>query len=103
MFSPYFSGNIVSDGETESIFKDGIALKQGGDVLLPLDKECKTFIAYSENGKNGEWNIPDAAFENCEVFEITSEGNGYLGTAEIKDGKISIDVKPGRALVIKSI
>lgn len=102
-YKVYFFGNIVSDGETKSIYKDGIAIKQGGDVLLPLDKECKTFIAYSENGKSGEWNIPDAAFENCEVFEITPEGNGYLGTAEIKDGKISIDVKPGQAIVIKEI
>ncbi|MBQ6267837.1 MAG: hypothetical protein IJK64_08720 [Clostridia bacterium] len=41
----YFSGNLVSDGETESIFKDGVALKQGGDVLLPLDKKCETLFA----------------------------------------------------------
>ena len=99
----YFSGNLVSDGETGSIFKDGVALKQGGDVLLPLDKKCETFIAYSENGKSGEWNIPDAVFENCGIFEITPGGNRCLGNAQIKNGKISLNVQPGQALAMKAV
>ena len=102
-YKVYFSGNIISDGETGTITKDGVVLKQGGDVLQPLDRECETFIAYSENGKSGEWNIPDAGFENCEIFEITPDGDGYLGDAQIKNGKISLNVKPGQALAIKEV
>ena len=101
-YKVYFSCDVVSDGETHSIYKNGIVLKQGGDVLLPLDAQCKTFIAYSENGRNGIWNIPDAAFTNADLSQITPGGNIPCGIAEIKDGKIRLDVPAGKAFVLKA-
>ena len=50
---------------------NGIVLKTGNDVILPLTDDNKTFVAYSENGKNGEWNIPDAEFDKAKVYNIT--------------------------------
>ena len=75
-------------------------LKEGGDVLLPLDAECKVFICYSENGKNGEWDIPDAAFSAAGVAAVTAEGNVPQGNVKIIDGKVYLDVKPGQAVVL---
>ncbi len=98
-----FSDGIVSDGIKSEIKKDGMILKSGGDVLLPLDKENTVFIAYSEKGKSGEWNIPDAAFTKVEIAEITINGNIAAGEAEIKNGRISLDIKPGQALVLKAV
>ncbi len=96
-----YLGGIVSCGPNKSISKNGIMLKQGDDVLLPLDKECAVFIAYSKQGKSGTCNIPDAGFENAELYEITPEGEIPAGEAGITGGKIMLDVKPGKAILIK--
>ena len=96
-----FSDGIVSNGVKSEIRKDGIILKSGDDVILPLDKENTTFIAYSKNGRSGVWNVPDAAFEKAEIAEITVDGNILLGEASVCSGKINLDIKPGQALVIK--
>ncbi len=101
-YTAYFSGGVISDGKTLSITENGIKVKDGDNVLLPLDEENRTFIAYSENGKAGEWNIPGAAPGKAEIFEITPDGNVPLGIAEIKRGKINLDVKPCRALAVKA-
>ena len=97
-----FSGGVESCGKDERITKNGVVLKNGGDVLLPLDDENRMFIAYSENGFDGDWNIPDAAFEKCSVFEITTDGNVPLGAAQISGGRVQLKVRPGQALVLKA-
>ncbi len=101
-YTVVFSGGVKSCGREESISKNGIVLKKGGDVLLPLDAKAQVFIAYSEKGKSGEWNIPDAAFVQASVFEITPNGNVARGTAAVCRGKVTLDVQPGRALVLKA-
>ncbi len=96
-----FSGGVVSDGKTGRITKNGAVLKDGGDVLLPTDDANELFIAYSENGKSGEWAIPDAAFTAADVFALTAGGSVPCGQATVKDGKIRLDVAPGQALAIR--
>lgn len=97
-----FSGGVVSCGKDQSITKNGAVLKRGGDVLLPLDETNEVFIAYSENGKAGVWEIPDAAFPDADVFEITPDGNVPRGSAEIRDGKVLLTVLPGQGLALKA-
>ena len=99
-YTVYFSDGIVSTGKSCRIEKNGIVIKDGNDVLLPLDYERKIFIAYSENGRTGEWNIPDADFSKADVYKVTWEGNKPYGTAVIIDGKIKLDVPPGNAFVL---
>ncbi len=98
----YFSDDIVSYGKTGTIVKNGVMLKEGNDVCLPLDKECETFIAYSENGRSGEWFMPDARFEKAKIYEITTDSNKYIGEADIRGGKISLTLAPSQAFVIKA-
>ncbi|MBR3439993.1 MAG: hypothetical protein IKH13_10870 [Clostridia bacterium] len=97
----YFSDGIVSEGATGTITKNGAVLKSGSDVLLPLDKENTLFIAYSENGKSGDFGIPDADFGKADVYEITREGNKFITETPIKDGRISLGISPRHALAIK--
>ena len=96
-----FSGGVVSNGIKSEITKNGVILKSGGDVLLPLDEENTVFIAYSKNGRSGQWNIPDAGFDRAELYEITINGNKPAGEAVISSGRITLDIAPGRALAIK--
>lgn len=66
-----------------------------------MTEDNKIFIAYSENGKDGEWNVPDAENATADVYEITEEGNVFIGKVEIADKKISLSVNAGQALAIK--
>lgn len=73
------------------------------DVLLPLESDCKRFIAYSKDGKTGEWDIPDAPFNEAEVYEITPGGNRFIAKAAVTDGQINLSVAPSQALLVKGI
>lgn len=96
-----FSDGVESCGADRSINKNGVIIKNGDDVILPLTEDNKTFIAYSENGRNGTWNIPDADFMAAKVYNITADGNEYIADIAVTDKKISLDLKAGQAVVIK--
>lgn len=98
-----FSDGVESTGKTKSITKNGVVLKQGNDVILPLTEDNKVFVAYSESGKDGEWNIPDAEFKKASVYNITADGNEYIGDVSVTDEKISLSLKAGQAAAIKGI
>ncbi len=98
-----FSDGVESAGKTKTITKNGVVLKRGNDVILPLTEDNKIFVAYSENGRKGEWNIPDAEFEKASVYNITAEGNEYIGDVLVTDKKISLSLKAGQAAAIKGI
>ncbi len=98
-----FSDGVESTGKTKSITKNGVVLKQGNDVILPLTEDNKVFVAYSESGKDGEWYIPDAEFEKASVYNITADGNEYIGDVSVTDEKISLSLKAGQAAAIKGI
>lgn len=96
-----FSDGVESRGRDGAILKNGTVLKQGGDLLLPLDADGRVFIAYSREGRSGEWAI-DAAFTEAEVLRITPRGNVPSGRAAIIDGTIRLDVPAGQAFVLRA-
>ena len=95
-----FADGVVSKAEDLSISKNGIILKKGNDVILPLTEDNKTFVAYSENGKDGEWNVPDADFTEAKVYNITPYGNEYICDVAVKDKKITLSLNAGQGVVI---
>ncbi len=97
-----FADGVVSRAEDKSIAKNGIVLKQGNDVILPLTEDNKTFVAYSENGKCGKWNVPDAVFTVANVYEITPGGNRFICKANVCEGRIELDIAAGQGVVIKA-
>lgn len=95
-----FADGVVSKAEDLSISKNGVILKKGNDVILPLTEDNKTFVAYSENGKDGEWNVPDADFTEAKVYNITPYGNEYICDVAVKDKKITLSLNAGQGVVI---
>lgn len=95
-----FSDGVETCGNELSITRNGIELKKGYDVILPLTEDNKTFIAYSENGKDGEWNVPDAEFDKAKVYNITADGNEYLCDATVENKKISLSLTAGQAVAV---
>lgn len=96
-----FSDGVESIGKTKTIIKNGKVLKSGNDVILPLTEDNKIFVAYSENGRKGEWNIPDAELTNAKVYNITADGNEYICDATVTDNKIQLTLEPGQAVVVR--
>ena len=96
-----FSDGVKSFGDGKRVIKGEAVLKDGGDVLLPLFADNSVFIAYSENGKSGEWDIPDAAFERADLFRVTADGSVPAGSAEIKDGRIRLELEPGEMIRLR--
>ena len=80
--------------------KNGIGLKRENDVILPLTDDNRTFIAYSQTGRSGRWNVPDAAFAEGAVYQITPQGNRFLCRVKVTDGQIALDLAPGQAVAI---
>ncbi len=101
-YSYSFSDGVESTGKTKTITKNGIVLKSGNDIILTLTEDNKTFIAYSEEGKSCEWNIPDAEFANAKVYNITADGNEYIADVIVTDKKIPLTLKQEQAVVIKA-
>jgi hypothetical protein len=95
-----FSDGVETCGNELSITKNGIELKKGYDVILPLTEDNKIFIAYSENGKDGEWNVPDAEFDKAKVYNITADGNEYLCDVTVENKKISLNLTAGQAVAV---
>lgn len=65
-----------------------------------MTEDNKIFIAYSENGKDGEWNIPDADFDKAKVYNITADGNEYFCDVTVEDKKISLNLTAGQAVAV---
>ncbi|MBQ3889010.1 MAG: hypothetical protein II738_04595 [Clostridia bacterium] len=101
-YTVYFSDGVVSRGKDRSIAKNGVVLKRGNDVILPLTEDNQTFIAYSESGRSGLWNVPDAAFTEADVCEITPGGNRFLCRKRVTDGQVELTLAAGQAVAIKA-
>ena len=102
-YTVYFSEGVISSGKDGRITKNGAVLKDGGNVLLPLSADNSTFFAYSENGRSGEWDIPDADFSLAQITSVTTDGNVPLGEVNIINGIVYIDINPGQAIVLRKI
>lgn len=98
-----FADGVESKGAEKTVTRNGVVIKKENDVIMPLTEDNKTFIAYSESGRSGEWNMPDADFTRAAVYNITPDGNEYICEADINDKKIILDIKPCQAVVIKAL
>lgn len=99
-YTAFFSDGVVSCGRDRSIAKNGVQLKCGGDVILPLTDDNRLFLAYSENGRSGRWNVPDADFAEADVYAVSAEGNTFIGTVKTEDGTVTLTCEGGQALAV---
>ncbi|MBR6781420.1 MAG: hypothetical protein IKM24_10450 [Clostridia bacterium] len=99
-YTAFFSDGVISCAKDGSVSKNGLVLKNGNDVILPLTPDNKTFVAYSEYGKDGKWNVPDAEFLSANVYLITPCGNVPAGEVQVSDGQIELALSAGQAVAI---
>lgn len=100
-YRAWFSEGVESNGKGKIVTKNGIVLKKGDDLLLPLTEDDRTFIAFSTDGRSGLWNIPDAKFSKARVSRVTPDGNEVLFERDIVDGQIALSLGKFEAFVIQ--
>jgi hypothetical protein len=77
---------------------------QGDDCCLPLVwKKEPTLLAYSRSGYASKtWKLPAnwTRVETASLADVTVESVTEAGTAEIKDGALTLSLGAGRAILI---
>jgi hypothetical protein len=84
-------------------------VKQGNDICIPLTwKKEKTLLVYSRDGYSGKtWIFPGdwKSVKSATSYRILPDGSNKedFGTVEIKDGQITLTLKPGEAFELVAI
>lgn len=77
-----------------------VCIKDGDNLCMPLQHVPNSFVAYSKDGDNREWQLLEAIDGTAEIFEITPHGNKFVKTVEVKSGKIMLNLSPKQSLLI---
>ncbi len=96
----YVNG-VVSSLKGQKIAKNGVLLKTGGDLLLPLPGGEDKRIAYSKNGCNRAWRLPPSGYRTARLSEITPEGLAPIGEVPVKDSLLPLELAPGQGLLVE--
>lgn len=99
----YFSGGVVSRSSDKTISENGIVLKDGHSVLLPLFWRDGAYMFYSDTAYEGLRDIPGYAFSGAQVSRVTASGTEALYTTDVTDGKICLKAEAGEALLIEGL
>ena len=97
----YFSGNVVSRSSDETILENGVILKDGHSVLLPLFWRGGAYIFYSDAAYDGTRDIPGCGYSRARVSRVTASGTEFLYDTDIANGKIRLAAEAGEALLIE--
>jgi len=94
----------LSDGVAR-LWQNEVLLAEGENVFIPARwVDGKNIIAYSHDGYEGrEWTLP-AGFEKCRkaiVTEVTADGETKVGKLPVRNGKITLSVKPSQMLRLR--
>lgn len=95
-----FSDGVVSYSKGRKITKNGKIIKDGDTLFLPFIHEKSTYIAYSKNGDCRDWDITESDKATAEVYKISENGNEFLYSADITDGKIGLKIKADTAYIV---
>ena len=95
-----FSDGIVSYAKGRIITQNGKIIKDGDTLFMPVVQKDSTYIAYSKNGDCRDWDITESDKATAEVYKITENGNEFLYSADITDGKISLKIKADTAYIV---
>lgn len=86
------------------ITHNGGTLVEGNDILIPaLWTEANDLVAYSQKGYDKKtWrlskNLPSSG--KVSLYEVTAEGNKFIGTTKFSGRKLTLTMKPGQMMQV---
>ncbi|MDO4363067.1 MAG: endo-alpha-N-acetylgalactosaminidase family protein [Clostridia bacterium] len=87
-----FSDGVISYSKGRIIAKNGKVIKDGDNLLLPFIHEESTYIAYSKVGDCRDWDIFESDKSNADIYRIGENGNEFIRTLPIKNGKLHLNI-----------
>lgn len=97
----HYADGTVSHAREGKIAKNGVVMKTGDDVFLPVPFLQDTRIAYSKNGCKRLWRMEPAGYTKAVLSEITAQGLSFIGETDIKDNAIELTVEPGQGILVE--
>lgn len=96
----YFSEDIVSYAKHQKITWRGETMKEKETVFLPLVQKEKQWIAYSRTGDARVRRVFESGAAKADIYVITEEGNRYLRTVPVRDGRFYLAIAQKQALLV---
>ena len=95
-----FSDDIVSYAKEQKITWHGEVLKTRNTVFLPLVQKENQWLAYSDTGNAQNRRVFAEGAKKADIYAITPQGNRYLRTVPVEDGRFYLSIAPGQALLV---
>jgi len=96
-----YTDGTVSHAREGKIAKNGVLMKTGDDVFLPLIFREDARIAYSKNGCKRLWRMEPRGYTGAVLSEITAQGLRPAGRVAVKDNALELDIAPGQAFLVE--
>ena len=96
-----YTDGTVSHAREGKIAKNGVVMKTGDDLFLPVTFLENSRIAYSKNGCKRLWRMEPGGYTEAKLSEITALGLRPAGEVDIKDNALELDIAPGQAFLVK--
>ena len=87
-----FSDGVISYEKGKMITENGIFLKDGNTVFLPIVQKKNTYIAYSEKGDCRDWHIHEKNKTAADIYRISKNGNELIRTIPVNNGIIHLNI-----------
>lgn len=100
-----FSDGVETAIQNKLLTKNGVVLRENGNLFIPISWKDNTILAYSESGyTNREWTFPDDWTSDAsavDIYNITKEGLQKLEEeCDIKRGNITLSLEANQAVII---
>lgn len=96
-----YADGTVSHTREGKISKNGVLMKTGDDVFMPVPflEGCR--IAYSKNGCKRLWRMEPGRYAGAKLSEITAQGLRFIGEVPVKDNAVELDIAPGQGVLVE--
>lgn len=98
-----YSEGVVSFCARTRITQDGELRKDKDTLLLPYVHIPNSWLAYSETGDTRVWVIPECADGTVQISLLTPTGEQPLKEARIENHRLSLELAPQQALLLRKI
>lgn len=94
----HFDDGVEASIKDKKITQNGIVLKEGETLCIPITWKDNTYYAFSGEGKSCTFTVPNGrAF----VYELKEQGSVLLFEKEITKSRITLDMKKNRGYIIR--
>lgn len=105
IFSDGIVTHYVEEGDSFSMYRDGVKLADGGDIFVPVSwVGDNVVVAYSRDGYEGmEWTLPSEikAGTHARAYVVDADGSRYMGKLRVRGRKVMLSLSANQMLKLE--